>query len=76
MKRLRARFIAKFHWIMMEVGATNSYLGMQIKLFDGYATINMIHFIDKMLTEVNSAKTFETPATKNLRCRRNRSGDE
>ena len=66
MERLRARFIAKFQWITMEVGATHSYLGMQIKLFDGYTTIDMIHYIEKMLTEVNSEKTFATPATKKI----------
>jgi hypothetical protein len=66
MERLRARFIAKFQWITMEVGITHSYLGMQIKLFDGYTTIDMIHYIEKMLTEVNSEKTFATPATKKI----------
>ena len=66
MDRLKARFIKEFQWITMEVGATHSYLGMQIKLYEGYTTIDMKYFIEKMLTEVNSEKTFATPATKKI----------
>ena len=49
MERLKAAFVKKFQWITMEIGQSHSYLGMNITLYDGYSTVDMIHFIEKML---------------------------
>jgi len=50
----------------MEIGSHHSYLGMQITLCEGYLTVEMIHFIQKMLADVPNLKQFTTPATKEI----------
>jgi len=50
----------------MEIGSHHSYLGMQITLCEGYLTVEMIHFFQKMLADVPNLKQFTTPATKEI----------
>ncbi len=44
-------FIREFKWITMHVGNQQSYLGMQIDLNDGNATIDMTSCLEKLLLE-------------------------
>ena len=67
MERLKQRFIERFQWITMEIGCKHSYLGMQLTLYDGYLTVVMLHFIQKMLDNL-SLRHFATPATKDIFC--------
>jgi hypothetical protein len=50
-KRMERVFIKEFKWITMQVGNQQSYLGMQIELGDGYATITMSNYVEKLLQE-------------------------
>lgn len=37
-----------FQWITMEISDTHSYLGMLLKLKDGYAVVDMKNFVEKI----------------------------
>lgn len=64
--RLKDEFTKEFTWITMDVGKRHSYLGMQICFEEGYVTVDMIHFIEKMLGTVEQVKEFDRPATKDI----------
>ena len=49
--RLSQAFIAEYQWIMMDFGNVHSYLGMQIRFHEGYAIIDMAHFVEQLLDE-------------------------
>lgn len=65
-ERLKTRFTEEFTWITMEVGKEHSYLGMQICLDDGVVTVDMIHYISKMLESVKDLEDCSVPANKNI----------
>ena len=50
----------------MDVGKKHSYLGMQICLEDGYVTVDMIHYIEKMLESVTNLEESSVLANKNI----------
>jgi len=64
--RLQKRFTEEFTWITMDVGKKHSYLGMQICFEDGYVTLDMIHYISKMLESVESLEETSVLANKNI----------
>ena len=66
MERLKAKFVEEFQWITMDVGEQHSYLGMQLQFYDRYLTVDMIHFIEKMLVDINQLIHYKIPATKNI----------
>ena len=53
-ERLKGNFTKEFTWITMDVGKVHSYLGMHIEFGDGFVKVDMKHFIEKMLGEVNN----------------------
>lgn len=48
----------------MELVRKNSYLGMQICFEDKYITVDIIHYIKKMLKKVEHLKESGVPANK------------
>jgi hypothetical protein len=60
-KRHGTSFIQEFKWITIQVGNQQSYLGMQIDLGDGDATIAMSSYIDKPLLENGDVTDKMTP---------------
>jgi len=68
MKDLKDAFIKEFQWIIMEVGASHSYLGMQITLKDRNAIIDVSNFIEKLLDNCNKKelKKHSSPAGKDI----------
>jgi hypothetical protein len=50
-ERLRQAFTKEFRWITMEVSNILSYLGMQVELHRGYAIIDMLFYIEKILKD-------------------------
>ncbi len=58
-------FVREFTWITMQVDNSHSYLGMQISLEKGIATIDMSNFIDKLIGECKNLWEFTSPAVKN-----------
>jgi hypothetical protein len=68
MKNLKDAFIKEFQWITMEVGASHSYLGMQITMKDRRAIIDMSNFIEKLLDNCNEKelKKHSSPAGKDI----------
>ena len=65
-KRFRQRFSEEFTWITMDVGSKHSYLGMQLCLEDGYVAVDMIHYITKMLENIENLEDSSVPANKNI----------
>lgn len=65
-ERLKVNFTKEFTWITMDVGKVHSYLGMQIEFEDGFVKVDMKHFIEKMLGEVDNLQEHPTPADKNV----------
>jgi hypothetical protein len=65
-KRMERVFIREFKWITMQVGNQQSYLGMQIELGDGYATITMSNYVDKLLEEYGAVMDKTTPGKKGV----------
>jgi hypothetical protein len=59
-------FIREFKWITMQVGNQQSYLGMQISLGDGYATITMSNYVDKLLKKYGEVTDKTTPGKKGV----------
>ena len=59
-ERLRQRFTEEYTWITMDGGSKHLYLGMQICLEDGY--VNIIHYIAKMLENVENLEESGVPA--------------
>ena len=39
---------------------------MQFQFYDKYLTVDMIHFIEKLLADVNQFTHYKRPATKNI----------
>jgi hypothetical protein len=50
----------------MQVGNQQSYLGMQISLGDGYATITMSNYVDKLLKKYGEVTDKTTPGKKGV----------
>ncbi len=48
-ERIKKFFMREFTWITMQVNNSHSYLGMQISLEKGIATIDMSNFIYKLI---------------------------
>jgi len=65
-KRMERVFIREFKWITMQVGNQQSYLGMQISLGDGYTTITMSNYVDKLLKEYEEVTDKKTPGKKGV----------
>jgi len=67
-ERLNQAFVKEYQWITMEISSIHSYLGMQIQFHQGYAMINMSHFVDKLLQTCgeDDLTEFKCPATKKL----------
>jgi hypothetical protein len=59
-------FIKEFKWITLQSGNQQSYLGMQIVLQDGYATIDMSNYIDKTLQEYGDVMNKMVPGKKGM----------
>lgn len=66
MEHFKASFVEEFQWITMEIGKPHSYLGMQLQLYNGFLTVDMIHFIEKMLADIMQLKQYKTPAAKDI----------
>lgn len=63
---LQKRFTEEFTWIMLDVGRKHSYLGMQICFEDGSVTVDMVHYIAKMLESVAGLTECNVPANKGI----------
>jgi hypothetical protein len=63
-ERLREAFTKEFRWITMEVSNILSYLGMQVELHRGYAIIDMLFYIEKILKDCENLGKQGTPGLK------------
>jgi len=63
-ERLREAFTKEFRWITMEVSNILSYLGMQVELHRGYAIIDMLFYIEKILKDYENLGKQGTPGSK------------
>ncbi len=64
-KRIQEIFMREFTWITFDVNNQHSYLGMQISLEKGIATIDMMNFVDKLIGDCVNLREYTLPAAKN-----------
>jgi len=50
-RRLETCFMDEFWWIMLDVGSSHSYLGMQLSFLPDAVRIDMSFYIKKILSE-------------------------
>jgi len=65
-ERLREAFTKEFCWITMEVSNILSYLGMQVELHRGYAIVDMLFYIEKILKDYENLGKQGTPGSKTM----------
>jgi hypothetical protein len=65
-KRIQGIFMQEFTWITFDVNNQHSYLGMQISLEKGIATIDMTNFVDKLIGDCVNLREYTSPAGKNI----------
>jgi hypothetical protein len=65
LERIKEVFVREFTWITFEVNNQHSYLGMQVSLEQGTATIDMKNFIDKLIGDCVNLREYTSPAAKN-----------
>jgi len=54
--RLEKEFVSTFKWITMSVGPSHSYIGMHISVRDGTVTLDMPHYLHKILEYCDALK--------------------
>ena len=66
-QRLKVAFEKEFRWITLDVRNKHSYLGMQLVFCREFVTLDMIHYIERLLDSVKDEfKNYSTPANKNI----------
>jgi len=63
-QQVKAFMMKEFHWITVICNKVQFYLGMNIEIADHQVTVDMIFYIEQLLTEVQIVKTYNTPAVK------------
>jgi hypothetical protein len=48
---LETEFLKEFHWITMSMGHSHSYIGMQVSVQDGVATLDMKYYLECILKD-------------------------
>jgi hypothetical protein len=63
-EKLRAKLQRRFGELVYEVGRKLSYLGMEIEVTTEGTRLNMIHFVEKLLEDMEEGREYESPGTK------------